>query len=59
MNRSAFWLAQDIYHERAGEPMPLLKHLEYPSLTREELNLIENGKAVAQACPRLWALYNA
>jgi hypothetical protein len=45
-------LAQDIYHERAGEPMPLLKHLEYPSLTREELNLIENGKAVAQACPR-------
>ena len=52
-------LAQGIYHERAGQPMPLLKHLEYPNLTKEEMNLIEDGKAVAQACPRLWDLYNA
>ena len=52
-------LAQDIYYEKTGEPMPLLKHQIYPRLTREELNLIEDDKAVAQACPRLWALYNA
>lgn len=52
-------LALSIYREKTGEQMPPAEYPAYPSLTREDLSLIGDGGAMAQNCPRLWALYHA
>ncbi|WP_236064785.1 DUF4240 domain-containing protein [Reticulibacter mediterranei] len=52
------FLAQHVYHEKTGEEMPSPHRLKYPSLTREEIHLITDDVAVAQACPKLWACFS-